>query len=232
MIGRVVENIPVALDARALMKQLHIEPDSGDGASFMQWTERARTVARPKALFAECFVEARGTETVRVGGQTFTSRLLRAKLDRVERVFPYVATCGRELDTVALPPDDIVLTFWWDAIKTAVFVNAFTSLRETILRQYLPQSLVQMNPGSGDADVWPIQEQRPLFDLLGGVTERIGVELTSTFLMIPNKSSSGIFFASETDFRTCQVCRRKQCPNRRAPFDVVMWDSIHEQTGG
>ncbi len=86
-----------------------------------------------------------------------------------------------------------------------------------------------MHPGSGDADVWPIEQQGELFALLGDIPGRLGVELTETYLMIPNKTVSGIYFPTEADFRSCQVCRRTACPNRAAAFDQVLWDSIQHE---
>jgi len=86
-----------------------------------------------------------------------------------------------------------------------------------------------MNPGSGDVDTWPIEQQTELFALLGGTDEvrkHSGVELTDSFLMIPNKSMSGILFPTETDFRSCQVCHRAACPSRSAPFDKKLWEMM------
>ena len=81
-----------------------------------------------------------------------------------------------------------------------------------------------MNPGSGDVDIWPIEQQRELFSLFGDVKALIGVTLTDSFLMIPNKTVSGVFYPTEVDFVTCQLCHRERCPNRRAPFDAHLWD--------
>jgi hypothetical protein len=61
------------------------------------------------------------------------------------------------------------------------------------------------------------------------VTRHIGVVLTDSFLMIPNKSVSGIRFQTETDFRSCQVCRREVCPSRSAPFDKALWESLQHE---
>jgi hypothetical protein len=83
-----------------------------------------------------------------------------------------------------------------------------------------------MHPGSGDASVWPIEQQGPLFSLLGDVTGAIGVELTDSFLMVPNKSVSGVRFATEIDFRSCQLCHREGCPSRSAAFDPELWRSV------
>lgn len=216
-------DIPVALDPAALMAQAHIEAGSEDAAGFARLVEQALAVARPKALLAEAFVEDRGDDTVRISGVTFTSRMLRANLASVERVFAFVATCGHELDTVRLPPDEFLAEFWWDTIKAAVLDCAVRRLQEHLGQKFRLGRSASMHPGSGDAEVWPIEQQRELFALLGDVRGRIGVELTTSFLMVPNKSLSGIQFATEKDFRTCQVCRRLQCPNRAAPFDEALW---------
>ena len=80
-----------------------------------------------------------------------------------------------------------------------------------------------MGPGSGDAMVWPIQEQVPLFALLGDVKGAAGVRLTDSCLMLPRKSVSGIVFPTGVDFRTCQLCRREGCRSRAAAFDAGMW---------
>ena len=84
-----------------------------------------------------------------------------------------------------------------------------------------------MSPGSGDAVIWPIEQQRNLFALLGDGSQQIGVQLTDSCLMIPNKSVSGIRYPTEIDFHTCQVCHREDCPGRIAPFDEEQW-KIHQ----
>jgi hypothetical protein len=80
-----------------------------------------------------------------------------------------------------------------------------------------------MHPGSGDADVWPIEQQVELFSILGDVEALIGVKLTDSMLMIPTMSVSGVIFPTETEFETCQVCHREDCPRRKAPFDEAVW---------
>ena len=222
-------SIPVDLDTESLLKRVHVKPHSDDASTFEQLVYRARDVAKPKVLLSESFVEARGEDTVRIDGITFTSPMLRANLDKVERVFPFVATCGHEMDEVSLPKDEFLAEFWWDTIKAVVLGCAIRHLQEHLQRRFLVGKSSHMNPGSGDADIWPIQQQSELFALLGDVRNRIGVELTASFLMVPNKSTSGIQFPTETDFRSCQVCRRKNCPSRGAPFDEELWNSIQHQ---
>jgi hypothetical protein len=220
--------IEPALDTAAILAQVRVAPDSEDAAAVAALVDRARAIARPKALYAEAFVEGRGDDTVRIGGVTFTSRTLRTKLDRVERVFAYVATCGHELDGVPLPADDVLVRFWWDAIKGECLAAARAHLLAHLTARFRLGQTARMSPGSGDVDTWPIEQQRELFALLGGVTSRIGVVLTDSCLMIPNKTVSGLLFPTEEDFQTCQVCHRDPCPNRRAPFDAALWQSLRE----
>ncbi|RPI06621.1 MAG: hypothetical protein EHM71_11620, partial [Zetaproteobacteria bacterium] len=116
--------ITPTLDTPALLARVHVAPDSDDAGVFTALLDQAREVARPRALYTEAFVEGRGDDTVRIGGVTFTSRALRRKLDTVERVFPYVATCGHEMDGVDLPAGDVLVQYWWDAIKTELLAAA------------------------------------------------------------------------------------------------------------
>ena len=220
--------IAPALDPAALLARVHVAPESDDAAVVMALIDQARAVARPKALYAEAFVEGRGDDTIRIDGITFTGRMLRRKLETVERVFPYVATCGHELDRVPLPAGDVLVQFWWDAIKAELLAAARAHLLAHLTARFRLGQTARMSPGSGDAEVWPIEQQRLLFALLGGVTPFIGVRLTESCLMIPNKTVSGLLFSTEEDFQTCQVCHRDSCPNRRAPFDAAVWHSLRE----
>jgi len=220
--------ITPTLDTPALLARVHVAPDSDDAGVFTALLDQAREVARPRALYTEAFVEGRGDDTVRIGGVTFTSRALRRKLDTLERVFPYVATFGHEMDGVDLPAGDVLVQYWWDAIKTELLAAASAHLADHLTERFRLTQTARMSPGSGDVETWPIEQQRLLFSLLGGVTPHIGVVLTESCLMIPNKTVSGILFPTQEDFQTCQVCHRDPCPNRRAPFDAAVWRALRD----
>ena len=216
-------------DTKFLMKRAHVELNTDDAEEFEDLVDRAGDVAKPKALYRECFIDAKGDDTITIDGITFTSRTLRKNMDKVERIFPFVATCGMELDQVPLSAGDFLKKFWWDTIKAAALGAATKHLNELLVRRFGLGKTSSMSPGSGDVDVWPIEQQRHLFALAGDVKGQIGVELTESFLMIPNKTVSGIRFASEVDFRTCQLCHRDNCPGRSAPFDKKLWESVQHE---
>ncbi len=44
--------------------------------------------------------------------------------------------------------------------------------------------------------------------------------------MVPYKTTSGVLFPTEVDFRSCEVCRRENCPSRQAPFNKKLWEEI------
>jgi hypothetical protein len=225
----ILADMPFDLDAASLMSRAHVPPDSDDAQEFPRLVETARIAGRPKAGYREAFVDARHEDTVTIEGITFSSRMLRKNLEHAERVFAYVVTCGRELDRIGLGGDDLLKEFWWDLIKGELLIAGIQHLAAYLDRRHLLSRTSTMHPGSGDASVWPIQQQRELFALLGDIPEQIGVELTDTYLMIPNKTISGIRFPTETDFRSCQVCQRPVCPNRAAAFDEALWRSIQHQ---
>ncbi len=85
----------------------------------------AQTVARPKAAYKVAFVETCEDDRVVIDGITFTSRVLSTNLEGLHRVYPYIATCGLELDTWAHSYTDMLSRYWADAI-------AESALREAI----------------------------------------------------------------------------------------------------
>jgi len=224
----VLDDIPFELDPDALLRRVHVAADSEDAAAFGDMLRRAVARARPKALYRECYIDAKGERTVTIGGVTFTSAVLRANLDQAERVFAYLATCGREVDETDVPDGDLLAQFWLDTIKGALLGIAVSHLASHLETRHALGKTATMAPGSGDITVWPIEQQRELFSLLGDTRELIGVELTDSFLMVPNKSLSGIRFPTEVDFRSCQLCRRENCPSRSAEFDPQLWQSVRD----
>ncbi len=222
---KVLTDIRFEPDVASLMGEAHVSAGSAEAAEFEALLDMACSVGRPKAAYRECFIDARGDDAVTIGGVAFTSRTLRMNLDNVGRVFAYVATCGAELDRVHRPTGDVLAEFWWDAIKAAFLGAAQGYLNEHLTGTYRLGRTISMNPGSGDVTVWPIEQQRQLFALLGDVQREIGVTLTDSCLMVPNKTVSGILFPGDHNFRACQLCHREDCPSRSAAFDADLWEA-------
>lgn len=225
---KVLADIPFRLDIDTLLKTNHVEEGTDDATEFHSLVDAVGKIGKPKVIFKECFIDKKGTDTISIGATTFRSHVLRRKLDTVERVFAYVATCGREVDGIEIPQEDFLQKYWLDTIKQTLLGFSRGYLNEHILRKYKVGKTASIQPGSGDTTVWPIEQQKELFAIFGDVEELIGVRLTDSFLMLPNKSVSGIIFPTEIDFKSCQLCHRENCQGRSAPFDKDLWESMQD----
>ncbi len=213
----ILENIPVELTVEQVLRSLHLDSDGKYAGDVQGLVDMVQDVVRPKAIFDVRYIDRKGTDEVEVGEVIFTSRVLRVNLDKVERVFPYIATCGVEVESIDIPSDDLMRRFVLDNIKQIALGAAVKHLREHIDRVYRPGPMSAMSPGS--LEDWPISEQKQLFSIFGDVDRLIGVKLTDSYLMLPIKSLSGIYFPTEVRFESCQLCPRERCPGRRAPYD-------------
>lgn len=223
----ILDNIPFEVDTDALLSSVHVEEGSEDARDIRELVEVAAPLARPKAIYEVSYIEHKDHDTVDIGDVRFISRVLRVNLDAVERVFPFVATCGKELEEISIPSDDFMRRFWLDAIKGMALSASGKYLREHLERTYALGKMSSMRPGSGATDLWPIEQQKPLFSIFGDVEDLIGVRLTDSFLMLPNKSSSGIYFPTEITFQTCRLCPREVCPSRSAAYDPNLVESYY-----
>jgi cobalamin-dependent methionine synthase I len=215
----VLTDIPFEPDLPSLLQKMRAQPGSSRAAELERLAGEAQAVARPKAMYGLAFVESRGDDHVVVEGNTFTSRVLRVNLDPVNRVFPFVATCGTELDDWASSIDDFLHHYAADYIMELALRTARTALQNHLEDRYGLATISAMNPGSL-AD-WPLREQRPLFTLLRP-DAHVGVRLSESMIMTPLKSVSGLLFQTEVGFASCQLCPRPQCPSRRADYDRTL----------
>jgi len=222
-------DIAFTLDIDSLMAQAHVEAGSSDEADLQSLIDLAMDIGNPKAAYTVSFVVGRDGDTVQIGDVSFRSRTLARNLASVERVFPLVATCGHEMDYGFPDKGDMLKRFWWDLIKSRLLGAANKYLNDHLHGKFRLGKTATMRPGSGDASVWPIEQQKSLFALLGDVEEKLGVKLTDSFLMLPNKTTSGIVFPTEKDFRSCEVCHRENCPSRHAPFNRQLWEEIDRE---
>lgn len=137
----------------------------------------------------------------------------RFRLKEGPPVYPFVATCGREIEQWSRRySDDLLRMYWADAIMEYAAEQARELLRDKFRRE-MALALSEYSPGS--LPEFPITGQQPLFQLLGDAVDEIGVVLNDSLLMLPVKSVSGILFYGEQTFHSCQMCPRLDCPKRR-----------------
>ena len=204
-----------------VLAKMHTKQDSPFAEDVANLIAEAVAAGKPKAVYKPAYIEEKGEDFVIVNGIRFSSRVLRVNVAEIDRVFPYVVTCGRELEEWSLPITEPFDRYCADVIKETILISAKKKFLSRLNRQYGLVNTAYMSPGS--LEDWPITEQLPLFRLLGNVKAAIGVELTDSCLMLPVKSVSGIYFPLEGTFESCQLCSRESCPNRRAPYEKDLY---------
>ena len=211
--------IPVRLDIELVVRRLRLGRNSSNRLEEMarELADAACAIARPRAVYRISHASVIDNATVDIDGIIFTSKVLSKLLHNQDIVIPFIATIGKELDELPVPPRDMLRQFSLDAIKTVVLVAAVDYLTEYLKEKYDIPRAALMNPG--ELEDWPIAQQKPLFDLFGGGEKQIGVSLTAGGAMKPIKSRSGILFPNETGFLSCQLCTQLKCPGRRAKYD-------------
>jgi hypothetical protein len=217
-----LNNIHFQPDMDALAESLRIKKNSHYLDDLKAMVSEAQTIARPKAFYRVAPIEDRGEEFVIVDGVQLTSRVLRVNLSQTQRVFLFAATGGVELDAWAAAIDDMLYNYYATVIAETGLRQAIHTLYCHINDNFQPGHTASMHPGSL-AD-WPIQQQKPLFDLLGNVTAATGINLLDSYIMHPTKSVSGIRFATDDEFSSCMLCPLQGCPSRKAPYDESLYE--------
>jgi len=221
---RIVEDIEFSINNAEFLKSIGLEDDPTDEncTRATEMLAQALAIAKPKYVYCIAALEEKGNNFIIVEGRRFESKLIRKNLDQAHRIIAYVATCGVEIEEWSLQFTDLTEQFWADELKLLILHQCYGNLNKTIKSTYFPaQDLSHMSPGSL-AD-WPLSGQIPLFELIGTVTEDIGVTLTESLFMLPSKTVSGFYFSSasnafEGHYENCKFCPMPNCPGRRMDY--------------
>jgi len=212
----ILKDLTTQIDLETVKKLLHLDRH-GIARSIPRLIDRAKNLIEPKAAFKLCYIDEKLHDALLVEGLRLESKVLRKNLNDVERLFPYVVTIGPGLEKASSKTNDPLEKYYLDVIGNIALTAVRQQLHDYLCRKFALKKISFMSPGS--LPDWPLEAQRQLFQLLPDVDAAIGVRLTESFLMIPTKSVSGIYFQTEVSFFNCQLCRRGKCPGRKARFD-------------
>lgn len=226
----VLDDIAFRVPRRQLFARLGVDAGDDLGAELEALAREAERIGRPRLVYRGAGVEEHGEAVTVIEGVAFASRVLAVNLGPVSRVFPYVLSCGPELQAWSEALADPLAAFWAETIKEFSLVSATARFLEHVEQTFRVGPSSIMNPGS--LPDWPLPQQAPLFRLLGDVSGAIGVTLSESFVMFPTKSVSGILFPSDGDFASCLLCPREACPNRRRPYDPGLFESRYASQHG
>lgn len=179
---------------------------------FHDLINEARTLARPRAAFKICRIEPGPGTEVFLDNVSFTGQLLRDNLAGRDWAYAYVSSEGDELAQWFESLSNVGQILSWP-IRYAALKLAEKALTKFIMANFGTSQLSSMNPGA--LNLWPLEQQNPLFSLLFPLPEAIGVSLDSKSWMSPDLASSGVFFETETKFYNCQLCPLEPCERRK-----------------
>lgn len=204
---------------KEVLRSLRMPADHAFGASIADLLERTDKIANPKAFFMECKPEEVTKSTVTIEGVTFSGANLIQRIGEADVLYPYLSTCGNELAEFASGLTDVMEQFAMDAVME-FYRRQIDAVVTGAMQNEIPEGMQLSKTNPGSLAGWPIQQQKPLFELFGEVSQRAGVRLTDTFLMFPVKTVAGIAYGGESTDVDCEVCQRKKCPNRKAKFNM------------
>ncbi len=147
-------------------------------------------------------------------------KLARA-LEPAKRAVFFVATLGAEVDreiakcTKENRYSDGYILDAMGSVGVESVVDHFHRYMEDKFNAEGQSVTLRFSPGYCD---FPLKEQEKLFGIFDA--ERIGVELTDSYLMVPGKSVSGVFGVTDgvrtlPPFNPCTQCPKKSCIARR-----------------
>ena len=209
-----------------LFKKLRIKKGSKQEELVQNLVKEISSIALPKAMYTITGIDEINETGVVLGGIPMESRVMRVNLSEVHRVFPYIATSGKELYDWTRSKKDILENYYAEEISQMALRTAGDALLSHLKETFQLGKTASMNPGS--LEDWPLTAQTSLFNLLGDPEQAIGVKLLESMVMIPNRSVSGIRFVSESDFSNCELCPRGNCSHRQSPYDATLLETKYK----
>lgn len=228
MDGEIFEEINFDPGVEELVQEVKLSSSERIPEKVRDMLSEAKSVARPKAMWTQKVIEDRGEDWIRVEAVTLKSRVLKVNLEETVKIFPYAATCGKELEDWASKYEDLMEDkYWANAIEELALRSARRRLDSSFESRLPFEKTATMSPGR--IEDWPIEEQKKLFKILDKPEKKIGVSLTSSCLMIPSKSVSGVRFPTEVDFDSCRLCPRDNCHQRKAAYDESLYEERYQK---
>ncbi len=200
-------------------------PDDVIHAETLGMLDTVSRILRPRF----CFFVTSGTldeegMTLESAGRNFgIGRIIARQLRDAGRYAFFVATAGMEFERLqeSLKEEgDMVKVFIADAVGSVIAEPAADRMEESLEELLAPYAWSHTNRFSPGYCGWHVSEQRDLFSLFP-VEKPCGVSLTSSSLMVPIKSVSGVIGLGENVRKieyTCGLCDFKQCYKRRKPI--------------
>jgi hypothetical protein len=178
---------------------------------------------KPKAVYSNYEIEKIIGDCVYFkSGNIFKGPNISKILTGSETSTIFVTTLGNKVDEIIKDESesgDMLSTIVMDAITTELLSILGNHIGAIIKKEGISKkdwgSTCKYSPGQYK---WTIEEQKEIFSMINA--SKIGVELNKSYLMVPFKSTSGVYGFGPNDSidRTrvaCDLCPRENCIGRR-----------------
>jgi dGTP triphosphohydrolase len=152
--------------------------------------EKVEKIAKPKAIYFKAVITEKTADRVKINGVSFESELFRGYVNPGDTVFPYIVTVGTELDDYAKTLKDSMDLFMIDEVMNLLVNTGKVFVADAVKTETDWLEVQDYVPGNGEE--WSTAEQKRLFDMFEGETEKIGVTLGDNYFVLPGRSTIGI----------------------------------------
>ena len=213
----VVNSVPVKIRAEDILQTLKVGTQKQQEALLV--IEKGFEMIKPRTVYTFAKVKEIEKTEVRLDvGRFIQSIILADLLELGQTVALFVATIGENLEQEASRKGKTSTLNAWVLEQTGDYAlgkaSAYIKAR---VEDTLEGNVSCFSPGSGTGRLFGIEQQKVLFEILDPL-KNIGVNLSSSFLMVPRKSVSGIYAVTRQEYVACQYCPRERCQNRKKPF--------------
>jgi hypothetical protein len=214
------------LNVDQVLQALGTEPEviSRRNDRLVEVTRRAIEVGQPllspRVLYYQFAVETRQHERVCLaGGGSLEGKAIAQHLASASQVIVALCTIGGELERLAddMMAENPVNGVALDGVGTAAveaLANLFCNQTASQAKVSGLQTTLPLSPG---VEGWPVEQGQPqIFQLIDA--DRIGVSLTSGYMMVPRKSLTMVIGSGEnvrSNESPCDLCNlRDRCQYR------------------
>ena len=218
--------IEIELDKGHVLRRIgykgNCEPSPRIAASISEHIQLAKKLIQPSYSYVVKNIDMVREKDVFIGDfVTLRSHVIARLMEKCQQVGAFLVTIGNKLEEKAarMADDKLILqSYVMDAIGSTA-VEQMAELVENEIRKIASTKGLcvsrRFSPGYCD---WSIRQQKELFRMLD--SNSVGVRLTTGYLMIPQKSISGIvgIGPSCTDienYNPCKTCNKRNCLGRR-----------------
>jgi len=218
--------LEIEVDERHVLRRIGYKGDSEPSpriaASISEHVQLAKKLIKPSCSYVIKDIDiVRGRDVFIGDFVMFRSHVIARLLEKCQQVGVFLVTIGDKLEEkgTCLADDGLILeSYVLDAIGSSA-VEQMAEMMEAEIREMASAEELcvsrRFSPGYCD---WSIRQQKELFRLID--SDSVGVRLTAGYLMIPQKSISGIVgigpsCADIETYNPCRTCSKRNCLGRR-----------------